>query len=66
MMAAAHWPTFSVARSDFGAGRNALVLDTADLDRPFPGHNPQLLEMLNPALVAALAEATAPASMACK
>ncbi|NNB17423.1 AraC family transcriptional regulator [Pseudomonas fragi] len=48
----------------FAAGRNALVLDTADLDRPFPGHNPQLLEMLNPALVAALAEATAPASMA--
>ena len=48
----------------FAAGRNALVLDTADLDLPFPGHNPQLLEMLNPALVAALAQATAPASMA--
>jgi AraC-like DNA-binding protein len=47
----------------FGAKRNALVLDTADLDRPFPGYNPQMLDMLNPGLVAALAEASAPASI---
>lgn len=44
----------------FGAERNALVLDTVDLNRPFPGHNPELLDMLNPALTAALAEASAP------
>ncbi|OPA91738.1 AraC family transcriptional regulator [Pseudomonas fluorescens] len=47
----------------FGAQRNALVFDTADLSRPFPGHNPELLEMLNPSLVAALAEANAPTTI---
>ena len=47
----------------YGAERNALLLDVADLDRPFPGHNPELLDMLNPALNAALAEATASASI---
>ncbi len=40
----------------FGAGRNALVLKPGDLERPFPGHNPELLEMLTPALSAALSE----------
>jgi len=44
----------------FGAERNALVFDAVDLGRPFPSHNPELLEMLNPALNAALAEASAP------
>lgn len=48
----------------FGAARNALLLDLADLDRPFPGHNPELLEMLSPALSAALAEATTRKSVA--
>ena len=38
----------------YDAPRNALVLKTADLDRPFPGRNPELLELLTPALVAAL------------
>jgi len=47
----------------FGAERNALVLDAKDLDRPFPGYNPEMLDMLNPGLVAALAEASAPASI---
>lgn len=47
----------------FGAECNALVFEAADLSRPFPGHNPELLEMLNPALVAALAEATAPSTI---
>lgn len=47
----------------FGAGRNALVLDAADLDRSFPGYNPQMLDMLNPSLVTALAEASAPVSI---
>ncbi|MEB0206806.1 AraC family transcriptional regulator [Pseudomonas sp. CCC3.1] len=47
----------------YGAERNALLLDVADLDRPFSGHNPELLDMLNPALAAALAQATASASV---
>ncbi|KAF1033651.1 MAG: HTH-type transcriptional regulator VirS [Pseudomonas sp.] len=47
----------------FGAERNALILDTTDLDRPFPGHNPELLDMLNPSLIAALAEATTPVTI---
>lgn len=40
----------------YGAGRNALILDREDLGLPFPGHNPELLEMLTPALSAALGE----------
>ncbi|GGZ29072.1 AraC family transcriptional regulator [Asticcacaulis endophyticus] len=40
----------------FGAARNALILKPGDLERPFPGHNPELLEMLTPALSAALGE----------
>jgi len=40
----------------YGAARDALVLERADLDRPFPGHNPELLDMLTPALVSALGE----------
>jgi AraC-like DNA-binding protein len=39
-----------------GAPRNLLVFDAADLDRPFPGHNPELLAMLTPALGNALDE----------
>lgn len=30
----------------YAAARNALVLDPADLGRPFPGHNPELLAIL--------------------
>ncbi len=40
----------------YGASRNALVLKSTDLGRPFPGHNPELLDMLTPALTAALGE----------
>lgn len=47
-----------------GASRDLLVLDGADLDRPFPGHNPELLEMLTPALGAALSELAAQNSVA--
>jgi len=39
-----------------GAPRDLLVLDAADLDRPFPGHNPEMLAMLTPALGSALEE----------
>ena len=40
----------------FGAPRNALVLKSEDLDRPFPGHNPEILGILTPALKAALGD----------
>lgn len=36
--------------------QNKLVLDAADLTRPFPGYNPEMLEVLTPALSAALSE----------
>jgi AraC-like DNA-binding protein len=47
----------------FGAARNALILKSADLDRPFPGHNQELLEILTPALAAALGELQARSSI---
>ncbi len=34
----------------WGAPRNVLILKSEDLDRSFPGHNPELLEILTPAL----------------
>ncbi|CAN7355873.1 AraC family transcriptional regulator ligand-binding domain-containing protein [Agrobacterium tumefaciens] len=47
-----------------GAARDVLVLDAFDLDRPFPGHNPEMLDMLTPALSAALGEIEAHTSVA--
>lgn len=47
-----------------GAARNLLVLDRADLDHPFPGHNPEMLAMLTPALGATLGELDAQSSIA--
>ena len=41
---------------NFDATRNGLVLKTADLDRPFPGRNLELLDLLTPALSSALGE----------
>jgi AraC-like DNA-binding protein len=41
---------------EFGASANRLTLDRLDLDRPFPGHNPELLDLLTPSLGAALNE----------
>lgn len=43
----------------FGAERDAMHVRSSDLDRPFPGHNPELIEMLTPSLAAALQEITA-------
>ena len=43
--------------------RNALILKPADLDRPFPGYNQALLEMLTPALASALGELQARSSI---
>jgi len=40
----------------FRAARNALILKPGDLERPFPGYNPELLEILTPALSDALGE----------
>lgn len=47
-----------------GAPQDMLVLDGADLNRPFPGHNAQMLEILTPALSAALGELEAQGSVA--
>ncbi len=47
----------------YGAPRNSLVLKAADLDRPFPGHNPELLDMLTPSLAAAMGELQARSSI---
>jgi AraC-like DNA-binding protein len=43
-------------RVRYGAPRDILVLKAADLDRPFPGHNSEILDILTPALTAALNE----------
>lgn len=63
--------TVSATHSDYfscpirvGASVNRLVLDAADLDRPFPGHNAEMLDMLTPALGAALEELEAQNSVA--
>jgi AraC-like DNA-binding protein len=48
----------------FNAARNALHLWSSDLDRPFPGHNPEMLAMMTPVLVAALEEISAHSSIA--
>lgn len=47
----------------YNAPHNLLVLNASDLDRPFPGHNPELLEMLTPALAAALGDLQAQSSI---
>ncbi|WP_439602898.1 AraC family transcriptional regulator [Devosia sp.] len=47
----------------FGAKRNRIVLDAADLDRPFAGHNPELLAILTPALLTALEEIDAQSAL---
>jgi AraC-like DNA-binding protein len=40
----------------FGAQRDLIVLRSSDLDRPFPGQNPEFLDMLTPTLEAARAD----------
>ncbi|HVI91826.1 MAG TPA: AraC family transcriptional regulator ligand-binding domain-containing protein [Dongiaceae bacterium] len=55
-------PVSEAHRSYFGAplrtgcAQNALVLDRSHLDLPFAGHNPALLAILDPSLVASLGE----------
>ena len=34
----------------YGSARDTLVLKGSDLDRPFPGHNAELIEIITPAL----------------
>ena len=40
----------------YGAPRNMIVFRSSDLDRPFPGHNEEFLDLLTPALAAALGD----------
>ncbi|MYM68603.1 helix-turn-helix domain-containing protein [Pseudoduganella sp. FT55W] len=40
----------------YAASADVLIFDGSDLDRPFSGHNPELLSMLEPALGSALRE----------
>jgi AraC-like DNA-binding protein len=40
----------------FGAVADVLVLKSTDLRAPFPGHNPEMLDLLTPALSSALEE----------
>ncbi|SEI22384.1 transcriptional regulator, AraC family [Rhizobium tibeticum] len=47
----------------FGAKRDRMVLNAPDLDLPFPGHNPELLKMLTPALANAVREMEAQATL---
>ncbi len=47
----------------FGAAQNRLILKISDLQRPFPGHNRELLEILTPALSSALGELQARSSI---
>ncbi|MGY3447032.1 MULTISPECIES: AraC family transcriptional regulator [unclassified Bradyrhizobium] len=47
----------------FGAAQSRLILKPSDLDRPFPGHNQELLEILTPALASALGELQARSSI---
>ena len=46
-----------------GCGQNALVLRAEDLDLPFAGHNPDLLAILEPSLMASLSEIEAQSSL---
>ena len=47
----------------YDAAADVLVLKLADLERPFPGHNPELLDMLTPALASMLGELHAQSSV---
>ena len=50
----------------YGASEDVLVLKPADLERPFPGHNPELLDILTPVLAATLETIQAHDSLAGK
>ena len=47
----------------YGAPRSQLLMKTADLDLPFPGQNPEFLDILAPALKASLRVSDAQATM---
>ncbi len=57
------WESYFGCPIRYGAERDALVIDAADLDLPFPGHNPEMLEILTPALAAALGELESDSAM---
>jgi len=54
---------FFGCRIRYAAARNLLVLRRADLDRPFPNYNPELLDILSPALATTLGELQAGSSI---
>lgn len=49
-------PTYFGCAIRWGAPRNTLVLRSFDLDRPFPGHNREFLDLVTPALAGALGD----------
>ncbi len=50
------YEAFFGCRPQFGAPGNVLAFATRDLDRPFPARNPELLDILWPALLSALGD----------
>jgi len=56
------WERYFGCPIRYGADRDALVISAADLDLPFPGHNPEMLAILTPALAASLGELEADSS----
>ena len=57
------WERYFGCSIRYGADQDALVISTADLDLPFPGHNPEMLAILTPALAASLGELEAGSSV---
>jgi AraC-like DNA-binding protein len=47
----------------YNAPRNLLVMRSSDLDRPFPGHNSEFLDLLTPALAAARSDLEAESTL---
>lgn len=50
------WERYFGCPIRYGADQDALIISGADLDLPFPGHNPEMLAILTPALAASLGE----------
>lgn len=49
----------------FGCDTDRLTMNVSDLDRPFPGHNPELIAMMTPVLGEALEELDREADITC-
>ncbi|WP_426134226.1 AraC family transcriptional regulator ligand-binding domain-containing protein [Pseudomonas sp. PWP3-1b2] len=64
--ASSHHGEFFGCPVRFGAQRDRLVLNSTDLDVPFPAHNPELLRMLTPALASAVDNIESHASLSAR